>query len=93
VTLNSATASTYILNLLGIKVKTVQGKTSATFHYFSGGSATILVCQSTCYSAGTVTISSGPNVAVTFNTPDQIVKNQPTYMQVGSLSSNQVTSN
>jgi hypothetical protein len=92
VTLTSATSSTFILNLLGIRLKTSQGKTSATFSYFTAGSASILVCQAACYSAGTVTIAYGANVAVTFNTPDQIVKNQATYLKVGTLTSNQVTS-
>jgi hypothetical protein len=86
VTLNSVATTKCLLVLC------TQGYTNATVRYFTGGSATIFVCQATCYSAGTATITSGASVVVKVKTPNGIVAGKPTYITVGSLTSNQVTS-
>ncbi len=46
------------------------GNTVVTFHYFYGGSTSVAVCQGgTCHPAGSVSVTQGSSVTVSFKTP------------------------
>ena len=67
--------------------------TVVTFHYFYGGTASVAVCQNgTCHVAGTVAVSAGANVQVTFKTPVGILPTLPLVPQSAYVTANSLRS-
>jgi hypothetical protein len=61
-----------------------------TFHYFYGGSTSVAVCQDgTCHPAGSVSVTQGSSVTVSFKTPVGILAapvGGPAYVATGCCS-------